>query len=76
MTEKVPTFKEALERAYAQISIAVNLTSTGVAGLAIARTFETGNLLPGAVGVGVAALNIKTLLSMADYFERKIDRGE
>lgn len=76
LTKEVPSLREALERVYVRTAVVVNLASSGIAGLAIARTLETGNLLPGAIGVGVAAFNAKTLLSIAEHLEDKKSRGE
>lgn len=77
LTQKVrPPLRVALERAYVQTAVVVNFASSGVAGLAIARTLETGNLLPGVLGFGVAALNAKTLFSIAEHFEKNGGRAE
>lgn len=77
LTKKAPSsLKEALEGVYVRAAVAVNLASSGVAGLAIARTLETGNLVPGALGVGVAFFNARTLLSIAEHLEDKKSRSE
>ncbi|MBY0538884.1 hypothetical protein K2P56_00425 [Patescibacteria group bacterium] len=76
LTKKVPPSRKILERLYIQTAVVVNFASSGVAGVAISRTLETGNLVPGAIGVGVAVFNAKTLLSIAKHLEDQKSRGE
>lgn len=64
----------ALERAYVAISAALNLGSTGLGAITIARGLEIGNVPLSALGVCVAWWNGETLLSMSRHFEEHYPR--
>jgi hypothetical protein len=71
-SESVSTF----ERVYVGASALLNLGSTGLGAVAIARGIEIGNIPLSALGICVAWWNGQTMLSMSRYFEEQYPRRD